>query len=207
VHAPAPATVYWPTFGPGLYRAGLDAGVRAVTFAIRSDRAGDASFINEVRAAVWAVNASLPVAGMRTLQEIFDETLARTSFTLVMLTLAAGAALTLGLLGIYGVISYSVSQRTREIGIRVALGAAQGKLILMFLRDGVALAGIGIVMGLGAAAGLAQVMSRVVFGVSPLDPVTYSAVPLVLLLAAMLASYLPARRAAAIQPSEALKQG
>ena len=114
---------------------------------------GTESFLNQIRQAVWAVNASLPVASVRTMQEVYGESLARTSFTLVMLGIAGAMALALGIIGIYGVISYAVSQRTREIGIRLALGAQPGELRHMFVRYGLTLAGVGVAIGLGAAAG------------------------------------------------------
>ncbi len=151
------------------------------------------------------MNASLPLASVRTMQEIYDESLATTSFTLVMLGIAGAMAMMLGLIGIYGVISYTVSQRKREIGIRVALGAEPGALRWLFVRYGLALAGAGTVIGLAAAAGLTRLMKSVLFGISPVDPLTYTAVPLVLVAATVLASYLPARRAAAVDPVETLR--
>jgi ABC-type antimicrobial peptide transport system permease subunit len=172
---------------------------------IRSDRAGTESFLNQVRQAVWAVNSSLPVASVRTMQEVYGESLARTSFTLVMLAIAGGMALALGIIGIYGVISYAVSQRKREIGIRLALGAQPSELKKMFLRYGLTLAGAGVAIGLVAAVGLMSLMKSLLFGISPLDPITYVAVPAILVVAAVLASYLPARRASAVDPVEALK--
>jgi predicted permease len=205
VHEAAPAIVYWPSLGENPYRSGLPHIARTVTFAIRTDRAGSESFLTEVRQAVWSVNGSLPVASARTMQEIYDKSLARTSFTLVMLGIAGAMALVLGLVGIYGVISYAVSQRRREIGIRLALGAQQHELRQMFVRHGLMLAGIGVAIGMGAAIALSRLMKSLLFGISPLDPVTYAAVPVVLAAAAMLASYLPARRAAAVDPVEALK--
>jgi ABC-type antimicrobial peptide transport system permease subunit len=114
-------------------------------------------------------------------------------------------ALALGVIGIYGVISYAVSQRTREIGIRLALGAPKGELRWMFVRSALLLTGVGVTIGVGAAAGMMQFMKSLLFGISPLDPFTYVAIPLVLLSAAALASYLPARRAAAVDPVEALR--
>lgn len=201
----APLMVYWPTFMPSAYgRVGFDA-QSAVTFTIRSDRTGTESFLNEVRQGVWSVNPNLLLASMRPMHEIYDRSLGRTSFTLLMLGIAGGMALLLGIIGIYGVIAYAVSQRRREIGIRLALGAQLGELQRMFVRHGVALALLGIAVGLGAAAGLTRLMKSLLFGISPLDPLTYAAVPVVLLVAAMLASYLPARRAAAVDPVEALK--
>jgi ABC-type antimicrobial peptide transport system permease subunit len=139
------------------------------------------------------------------MRDVYDQSLARTSFTLVMLAIAASMALLLGVVGIYGTISYVVSQRRREIGIRAALGAQQRELKGMFVRHGLVLAGIGVVIGLGAAAVLMQLMSSLLYGITPLDPVTYVAVPLVLVAATVLASYLPGRRAASVDPVEALR--
>ena len=200
-----PEIVYWPSIGANIFGPSPMNAVRTVTFVVRSPRAGTESFLNQVRQAVWAVNASLPVASVRTMQEVYGESLAHTSFTLVMLGIAGAMALALGIVGIYGVISYAVSQRTREIGIRLALGAQPGELKKMFLRYGLTLAGIGVAIGLGAAAGLMRLMKSLLFGISPLDPITYVAVPAILVVAAALASYLPARRASAVDPVEALK--
>jgi ABC-type antimicrobial peptide transport system permease subunit len=150
------------------------------------------------------VTPSLPVSP-RTMRDVLDRSLARSSFTLVMLAIAASMALVLGVVGIYGVISYAVSQRRREIGIRAALGAQQADLSRMFVRHALVLAGIGVAIGLAAAAGLTRLMSTLLYGVTPLDPVTYVAVPLVLIGATVLASYLPARRAASVDPLEALR--
>jgi ABC-type antimicrobial peptide transport system permease subunit len=139
------------------------------------------------------------------MQEIYSKSMARTSFTLVMLAIAGSMALTLGILGIYGVISYTVSQRTREIGIRLALGAQKTDLKWMFVRSALALTCIGVAIGLCAAGVVMQSMRSLLFGISPLDPVTYVAIPLVLIASAVLASYLPARRAASVDPVEALR--
>jgi len=114
-------------------------------------------------------------------------------------------ALTLGLIGIYGVIAYTVSQRTREIGIRIALGAEQRELKTMFVRHGLVLAVIGVVIGLSAAAGVTRFMSSLLFEISPLDVTTYTVVLLVLLTAAALATYIPARRASSIDPVDAIR--
>ena len=205
VYQPAPATVYWPSMsayvGP---TAGGPNTIRQVTFIIRSERAATEGFKNEVRQAVWSVNGNLPVS-LRTMREVYDQSLQRTSFTLVMLAIAASMALLLGVVGIYGVISYAVSQRRREIGIRAALGAQQGELKRMFVRHALVLTGIGVVIGLSAAAGLTRLMSTLLYGITPLDPLTYVAVPLLLLTATVLASYVPAWRAASVDPVEALK--
>ncbi len=196
-----PAIIYWPvlTVGPWQYPP------RSVTFAVRSSRAGTRAFLDEVQQAVWQVNADLPVASPRTMQEIYSKSLARTSFTLVMLGIAGAMALALGIIGIYGVISYAVSQRTREIGIRMSLGAQKRELRLMFVRSALALTGIGVIIGLGAAAALVHLMRTLLFGVSPFDPLSFAVVPLILVVAAALASFLPASRATAVNPVEALK--
>jgi predicted permease len=195
----APAIVYWPALDGGGFWA------RAVTFVIRSDRAGTEAFLGEVRRAVWSVNSNLPVASTRTMQEICDQWLAQISFTLVMLAIAGVMALALGIIGIYGVIAYAVSQRRREIGIRLALGAQKRELKGMFVRHAFVLAAIGIILGLGASAGVTRLMQSLLFEISPLDPVAYAAAPVVLMVAALLASYVPARRAAAVDPVETLR--
>jgi predicted permease len=199
---PAPSVAYWPILSD--LPSDFDV-TRGVTFAVRSTRAGTPEFIGEVQRAVWLVNGSLPVADVRTMEDISEESMARTSFTLVMLTIAGSMALSLGLLGIYGVISYAVSQRTREIGIRLALGAQKRHLRWMFVRSALVLTGVGAALGLGAAAGLTRLMKSVLFGVSPMDPLTYVLVPCILILSATLASYLPANRAAMLDPFEAIR--
>jgi ABC-type antimicrobial peptide transport system permease subunit len=139
------------------------------------------------------------------MEETYRASMARSSFALVMLAVAGGMALLLGLVGIYGVISYSVSQRTRELGIRMALGAPHRALKLMVVRQGVVLASIGVAFGLAAAAALSRLMSSLLFNISTVDPVTYAAVSIGLVGAAAAASYLPARRASAVDPVEALR--
>ncbi|HEY7389710.1 MAG TPA: FtsX-like permease family protein, partial [Bryobacteraceae bacterium] len=199
-----PAIVYWPM----MMRLRDDVppnAMRTTTFVMRTRRAGTQSFLEQVRQAVWSVNASLPVASVRTMQEIYDRSLARTSFTLVMLAIAGSMALLLGLIGIYGVIAYAVSQRRREIGIRVALGAQQSELRHMFVSHALTLTAIGVAIGLAASAGLMRLLKSLLFGITPLDPFTYASVPVVLLVTALAASYLPARRAAAVDPVETLR--
>jgi ABC-type antimicrobial peptide transport system permease subunit len=172
---------------------------------IRSPRAGSPGLLKEVGQAVWSIDRNLPLADVRTLQEIYDKSLARTSFTLVMLGIAGGMALLLGIAGLYGVIAYSVSQRTREIGIRMALGAQHAEVTRMFVRHGAVLAAIGIVLGLTAAFSVTRVMSTILFDISPLDPLTYVAVSCGLAVAAVIASYVPALRATSIDPIRALR--
>ena len=151
------------------------------------------------------MNASVPVAQERTMRELYAASLARTSFTVVLLGIASAMALALAVIGIYGVLAYVVSQRTREIGIRSALGARPGELERMFLRQGLTLAGIGVAVGVVAAVALGRWMSSLLYGVSPLDALTYVAALGVTTIAAALASYVPARRAATIEPIETLR--
>ncbi len=200
----APTTVIWPLLMDNF--SGDQVSVRrSVAYMIRSPRAGSASFAGEVRKAVWAADANLPVANVRTMQEVYTKSLARTSFTLVMLGLAGAMALLLGVIGIYGVISYSVSQRTRELGIRMALGAGRKDLIGMFMADALRLAAIGIGCGLAAAFVLMRLMSSLLFEVKPADPLTYGGVALGLAAAALLASYVPALRVTSVNPADALR--
>jgi ABC-type antimicrobial peptide transport system permease subunit len=163
------------------------------------------AFLGEIRRAVWSVSSTSPLDGVTTLAEIYEKSMARTSFTLIMLAIAGAMALLLGLIGIYGVVSYSVSQRKREIGIRMALGAREQQVSRMFVRHGLILAVIGVACGLAAAAGLTRLIASMLFGVSSADPLTYALVSVGLVGAAMLASYIPSRRAAAVDPVQTLQ--
>jgi len=204
VNQKAPTIVIWPILTDNF--SGNQRFVwRSLAYIIRSNRTGSRGFVDEIGRAVWSVNPNLPLASVRTLQEIYEKSLARTSFTLVMLAIAGAMALLLGVVGIYGVISYSVSQRTREIGIRMALGARKEELMRMFLGQGLRLAAIGVACGLLAAAGLTRLMTSLLFEVKPVDPLTFAIVALGLVLAAALASYLPALRATNVDPLEALR--
>jgi predicted permease len=203
VYEEAPAMVYWPTLMAGMSEA-PEVGTPVVTFAVRSERAGTASLVQEIRQVVHSVNATIPIAEERTMRDLYAASFARTSFTLVMLAIAGAMALALGVVGIYGVIAYVVSQRKREIGIRSALGAEPRQLAKMFLRHGLALSAVGAAVGVVAAAALARLMSSLLFGVSPLDLAAYVAALVVIIAAAALATYLPARRAAQLDPIETL---
>jgi ABC-type antimicrobial peptide transport system permease subunit len=178
---------------------------RGVAFIIRSPRAGSHAFIDEVQRQVWSINPDVPLAEMTTLGTLYTKSMARTSFTLVMLSVAGGMALLLGIIGIYGVISYSVSQRTREIGIRMALGAQRPALTAMFVRQGLLLTGIGLACGLVVAFITMRLMSSLLFNVSPVDPLTYISITVCVMATAYLACYLPARRAATVDPVNALR--
>jgi predicted permease len=204
----APTVAYWPVmmedFTPGP-QGEPPFVARSLSYLVRSSRTGSAGFVNELQRAIWSVNPNLPLAGVRTLQEIYDASLARTSFTLVMLGIAGAMALLLGVAGIYGVISYSVSQRSREIGIRIALGAPPRSVRQMFLRHGLIVAAVGVAIGLAAATGTMRLISSLLFQVNPIDPMTYGVVALALIGATLLASYIPALRATAVDPIEALR--
>lgn len=205
VQEKSPEIVYWPTLVENLFGHGPAQAIRTVTFVMRSERAGTESFLQEVRQVVWSVNSNLPVASVRTMEEVYDKSVARTSFTLVMLGIAGIMALALGIVGIYGVISFTVSQRQREFGIRLALGAQGGDVVQMVLKQCAALALLGVGIGLCAALGLTQLMKSLLFGVTAHDPLTFGLVAALLTVVALLASYLPARRAMKVDPVVALR--
>jgi len=177
----------------------------SVAYVIRSDRAGTPMFLSEIRRAVWSVDPTLPLARLRTMGDIVDTSLARTTLTLLTLSVAGGMALVLGVIGIYGVIASVVSQRTREVGLRIVLGADGGEVRRLFARQGMVLTSVGIVAGLAAAAALTRGMSSLLFEVRPLDPATYAFVTAVLVITSALAVYVPARRATRINPVAALR--
>jgi len=199
VHQLAPPFVYWPVLMENFSGTPL-AATRAINLVIRSEEAGSERLMNSVRSAVWSVNPTMPVFLVRTMKDLYDESMARTSFALIMLAIAAAMALLLGIIGIYGVIAYVVAQRSREIGIRLALGAAPKALKRMFVRQGLVLTAVGAGVGLVTAIALTRWMSSLLFGVERLDPTTYTVVLGVLAMAAAMASYVPARRAAAVDP-------
>ncbi len=204
LYAAAPSIVYFPALMENAF-GNATVGAPPVAFVVRSDRTGTATLIDEMRQAIWSVHGDVPIALQRTMQVLYGESLARTSFALVMLAIAGSMALALGIIGIYGVIAYIVAQRSREIGIRMALGAKSGQVRTMFLRQGLALSAVGVGVGLVAALALTRFMSSLLFETEPTDVVTYVAAIGVILAAAALASYLPARRASAIDPVETLK--
>jgi len=200
----APSIVYWP-----LLLANFDGNPiqvsRGVAFTLRSERAGSESLMSDVRRAVWSVDPNLPLAEVHTLSYYYRKSMVPTSFTLVMLGLAGSMALLLGLVGLYGVVACSVSQRQREVGVRMALGARREELVGMFVRHALTLTTVGVVFGLGAAWAVMRLMSSLLFGVKPVDFVTYGVVSLALIATAALSSYLPARRAATVNPVETLR--
>ena len=200
----APAIAYWPALMDNFELEPVHV-TRSAVFVIRSTRAGTQGLIDAAKQAIWSSDPNAPVYLVRTLREVYNQSMARTSFTLVLLAIAGAMALLLGVVGIYGVIAYAVTQRSREIGIRMALGAQPGALQKMFVRQGLLLAAVGAALGLIAAAGLTRLMSSLLFKTAALDPVTYAGVSVLLIAAAALASYIPARRTTAVDPVVALR--
>ena len=198
----APASVYLPIL---TILFGGDYASRDVAFVIRSSRAGSEGLENEIGQAVESVNASLPSADMHTLEYYYSKSMARTSFTLVMLALAGGMALLLGVVGLYGVIAYSVSQRTQELGIRMALGAQKRHVLKLVLIQGMTLTLIGVAIGIAGAFVLTNFLSSLLYGVKPTDPLMFGTVSFILISAAMLACYFPAKRATKVDPIVALR--
>jgi predicted permease len=178
---------------------------RVAYFIVRSERVGTPGFLAEIQRAVWSLNGNLPLGTVQTLGDAYDRSMARTSLTLVLLGITGAMALVLGLVGIYGVLSYVLAQRTREIGIRMALGAQSAQLKRLLLGHALAIVAVGVALGLGGAALLTRLMASLLFGVTALDPATYVAVAAVLIVTGALAGYLPARRATRVDPMLALR--
>jgi predicted permease len=204
VDQPAPTAAYFPVMMENFEGQKMNL-QRGVAYVIRSPRAGSQAFMREVEQQVWQVNSSVPLADPLTEGELYTKSMARTSFTLVLLCVAGAMALLLGVVGIYGVISYTVSQRTREIGIRMALGAQRGELTSLFVRQGMLLAAIGAACGLVVAFVTMRLMSSILFNVSPMDPLTYIVITAAVVSTVCFACYLPSRRAASVNPVKALR--
>jgi predicted permease len=200
----APTIVYWPLLLKN-FEGSETYAIRSVAIVVHTPRAGSAGLLQDLRNAVASVNPDVPVANVTTLQSVYDHSLARTSFALVLLVISGGMALLLSVIGLYGVISYSASQRTREIGIRLALGAQLPGVTWMFVRHGLVLSAIGAVWGLAGGFALTRLMKSQLYEVSPADPLTYLCVSAGLMLASALASYLPARMAATVDPVTTLR--
>jgi putative ABC transport system permease protein len=194
---PATAIVYWPMLSAS-YRS------RTMAYAVRSGRVGAPGFMHEVQQAVWSVNPNLPLAAVQTLDELQARSMAQTSFAMAMLAIAAIVALFLGVVGLYAVVAYMAAQRTREIAIRMALGAQTWDVRAMFLRQGLRLMSTGIALGIAIALVLTRVMSALLFGIGPMDPLTYASVSAALAAVGLVATYLPARHASRVDPVVAL---
>jgi predicted permease len=198
----APAIVYMPARQHQIIGNAMPS---SVAFTLRSSRTGTESFREDIRDAISAIDPALPLASVNTVAAVYEMSMARASFSLVLLAIAGGMALLLGIVGIYGVLAYAVMQRQREVGIRLALGAQPGNVKGMFVSRGMILSVIGIVLGAALAAGVTRYLSSLLFGVKPVDALTFAGAAVVLIFAALAASYIPARRAAAVDPVETLK--
>ncbi|OLD44225.1 MAG: hypothetical protein AUI63_06905 [Gemmatimonadetes bacterium 13_1_40CM_2_60_3] len=177
-----------------------------MTLVVRTS--GDARLlVNPVLGAIKSVDPDQPAYAVHTMTEVLNQTLAIRWFNTVLVSLFAGSSLLLAMVGIYGVIAWTVRQRTREIGVRMALGARRSAVLVLVLRNGLKLAGVGILIGLIGAMALTRLLHSLLFGVGPTDPLTFIAVPLLLVTAALLACWLPARRATKVDPMEALRHG
>jgi putative ABC transport system permease protein len=180
------------------------ASMRFMTLVVKT-QAEPLEMVGAVRSQVMAVDGDLPVYRVMSLEQIVSESVAQPRFNMVLLASFSFLALVLAAIGIYGVMSYAVSQRTHEIGIRMAMGARTGDVMKMVVRQGVGLTLAGLGVGLAAAWALTRVLSGFLFGVTPTDPLTFIGVSLVLAVVAFLATYLPARRATRVDPLNALR--
>jgi len=188
-------TIYWPYFQfPQLFNTIV---VRAEEDPLRQ--------LPAVKAAIWTINKNQPISKAQTLDQILAESLARRRLYMVLLGFFSGAALLLAAIGVYGVVSYSVSKRTHEMGIRLAIGAERRHVLRLVLGHGVKMALVGIATGIVAALALTRLMSSLLFGVSATDPLTFAGVATLLTVVALFTSYIPARRAMRIDPMVALR--
>jgi len=163
------------------------------------------SLATPVRNAIWSVDKDQPVANIDSMENIVADAVARQRFSMLLLAIFAALALVLAAVGIYGVMSYTVAQQTREIGIRIALGAKRGDVLKMTVKQAIKLVGLGLAIGLPSAFILTRVMSTLLFGISATDPITFLGISLVVLVVALLASYIPALRATKVDPMIALR--
>jgi len=163
------------------------------------------NLVNAIRQEVWAIDRNIPITSVRAMEQILAGVTVQPRFNMILLGIFAAVALVLAAIGLYGVIAYAVSQRTREIGIRISLGATQGNVLGLVLRQGMKLVGIGLVLGVAGAVGLTRVLVKMLYEVKPTDPATFLSMSLLLVLVALFAAWLPARRAAKVDPMEALR--
>jgi putative ABC transport system permease protein len=175
-----------------------------LSFFVRTDR-DPATLMPAVRSLVNRIDSAAGIDVMLPMEQLVASSLTRQRFYAILLGLFAAIATGLGAIGIYGVLAYAVGQRTQEIGIRMALGAERGAVLRMVLRRGIVLAAIGIVLGLAGAAGLTRYLSGMLYDLTPLDPLTYAVVAILFAMVALVASYLPARRATQVDPVVALR--
>jgi predicted permease len=204
LNLPAPAEVYWPLLDAH-FEGEAVFNWPSVVAVVRDRDAGTAGFTAALRQAVWSVDRDIPLSEPTTMASFYDHSLAQTRFTMSVLGLAAGMGLLVGIIGLYGVLAYAVAQRRRELGVRLALGAAPGGLMRQVIRQGMALAALGTAAGLVAAGLSSHLVASLLYGVQPGDPATYAAVAVAMPAIAALASALPARTAARVSPLEALR--
>jgi predicted permease len=204
VNQDPPTAVYWGLFQDN-FATQKELVRRYVHYVIRTPRAGSASFFSDSERAVWSVDHNLPLAYQKTMGELYTKSMARTSFTLVLLAVAGAMTLLLGIIGLYGVIAYAISQHTREIGIRMALGAQRAALTRMYVREGLLLTAIGVIGGVAVALTTMRLMSSLLYHVSPVDPWTYFVATVSILIIACIATYVPSRKAAMVDPVHALR--
>lgn len=204
MNKPAPTEVYWPVMAASMEGAPV-IDVPDAAFVIRTARAGSESFVREIRGAVQSVDPNLPLFEVDTMAHFYSQSMARTWFGLIMLAVASGMALLLGAVGLFGVISYSVSQRIHEVGIRMALGAQKRDVLRLIMRQGMTLSFVGMGIGVVVALGVTRFLSSLLFGVEATDPATFITVSLLLIGVALLACYIPARRATKVDPMIALR--
>jgi len=202
-----PQTIYWPARPQELLAGGAYSAPYSVVFVLRSDRTATESMIADIRRGVAEVAPDVVITEVGTLAQVYRDhpSMARRSFSLALLGIAGAMALLLSIVGIYGALAYAVMQRQREVGIRLALGAAPSTVKRMFVYRGMILSGVGIALGAVIAAGLTRLMSSLLFGVTPVDAATFMAAAGFLAVAALFATYFPARRAAAVDPAETLR--
>jgi predicted permease len=189
---------------PGLYRPSAQVAPQSAMFAIRTEEA-PRDFVNAIRSQVLAIDRDQAITAVRTMDEIVEESEGQRRSIMILLGIFAGAALLLAIIGLYGVIAYSVARRTKELGIRRALGAQQGDIVRLVLARALGLTLTGVLFGFGGAVALTRVIKSLLFQVSPTDPLTFAGIALLLILVALAASYVPAHRATRIDPMSALR--
>jgi predicted permease len=182
----------------------LNNGIIPITWTIRTS-VEPFSLSKEIQEELRMASGGLPVAHVRSMEQVRGESTARTDFNMTLLLIFAGVALLLAAIGIYGLVSYSVQQRTQEIGVRMALGASAREVRIMVVRQGMMLALTGIFIGIAAALGLTRLMASLLYGVAPRDPLAITSVALLLIGVALAATYLPARRASRVDPVVSLR--